>query len=308
MARSGNESAREGGGHVDRPVSVDSDEQVTQDRDARMVATATLFRPLGRELVTMLGSLDHEMWSCRTSAAEWTVRDVVAHLLDVDLRRLSSTRDGYLPPPRSAITGNEDLVTYLNELNREWVDAARRLSPRVLVELLEWSTAEVAAVMEAADPSASATFPVGWAGQDTSPMWLDIGREYTERWHHQDQVRDACDIPPLRAPEWLRPVIAISLHALPYAYRGVAASPGTRVALHVTGEAGGDWWLHRSATEWTLHAGRARSATCRISAQDLALARLLLHRLTPHEGTTVFDVEGDAELAEPLRNARAVMV
>jgi hypothetical protein len=39
--------------------------------------------------------------------------------------------------------------------------------------------------------------PVTWAGPEPAPIWLDIAREYTERWLHQAQVRDATRNPPL---------------------------------------------------------------------------------------------------------------
>src|SRR5688500_19297292 len=34
---------------------------------------------------------------------------------------------------------------------------------------------------------------IGWAGPDPAPVWLDIAREFTERWVHQQHIRDAAD-------------------------------------------------------------------------------------------------------------------
>lgn len=272
------------------------------------VVTAHLFRPLAGELVGLLRGLEREAWDRRTSAGAWRVRDVVAHLLDGELRRLSSDRDAHLPPaPAAPIRSYTDLVDYLDDLNAEWTRAARRLSPRVLTDLLEYAAADVADVVEAADPSVPATFPVAWAGQDASPMWLDVGREYTERWHHQDQIREAVGAAPLREAVWLRPVIEISLLALPHAYRSMMPARGTRIALHVTGEAGGDWHLEYDG-EWRLQDGPAAEPACRVVVGDLDVARLLLHRLAADDASLAVRVDGARELAEPLLAARAVMV
>lgn len=58
------------------------------------------------------------------------MKDVAAHILDGNLRRLSICRDGHA----LAFPGG-DLGRWLNELNGSWVSAARRLSPRILIDL-----------------------------------------------------------------------------------------------------------------------------------------------------------------------------
>lgn len=273
-----------------------------------MIPTAHLFRPLGQELIRLLRSLDADAWTRPTSAPRWAVRDVVAHLLDVDLRRLSAARDGWLPPPPEEPIGSDgDLVHYLDRLNAEWVAAARRLSPRVLTDHLAATCESVADVMEAADPESEATFPVAWTGQTSSPMWLDIGREYTERWHHQDQIREAAGAAPLGDRRWLLPVLEISLLALPHAYRSIVAAEGTRVALHVAGSAGGDWYLECGA-RWRVVRGETQRAEARIDVADLDLARILMHRMPTARIRSVLSVDGAEELIEPLVTARAVMV
>jgi hypothetical protein len=51
--------------------------------------TAHLFEPLNAELLVLLRGLEPEDWQRPTSAREWRVRDVVAHLLDGSLHRLA---------------------------------------------------------------------------------------------------------------------------------------------------------------------------------------------------------------------------
>ena len=59
------------------------------------IYTAELFRPLHRELIALLRGLDSDRWVAPTIAGSWRVRDVAAHLLDGDLRKLSGGRDGH---------------------------------------------------------------------------------------------------------------------------------------------------------------------------------------------------------------------
>jgi len=98
--------------------------------------TAHLFEPLNAELLVLLRGLEPEDWQRPTSAGEWRVRNVVAHLLDGSLRRLSISRDGHGLPPDRRIAGYDDLLRFLNDLNAEWVRALRRVSPALLVDLL----------------------------------------------------------------------------------------------------------------------------------------------------------------------------
>jgi hypothetical protein len=58
--------------------------------------------------------------------------------VDGDLRGISFQRDKLIPPsPSGKIENISDLIDYLNQLNGIWVEASRRLSPQVLIELLE---------------------------------------------------------------------------------------------------------------------------------------------------------------------------
>ncbi|HEU5209983.1 MAG TPA: maleylpyruvate isomerase N-terminal domain-containing protein [Longimicrobiales bacterium] len=272
-----------------------------------MISTSHLFRPLGAELLALLGGLSSDGWHRPTSAGTWAVRDVAAHMLDGDLRRLSAQRDGHVPPPPHPIDSDAELLAYHNDLNRSWLDVAKRCSPQVLLELLETSTTRIADLMESSDPAAPATFPVAWAGQSSSAMWLDMAREYTERWHHQDQIREATSAPPLAEPRWLRPVLEASLLALPHALRNIDAPTGTSILLRIEGAAGGAWSLLKQ-DGWVLQPENPASPAATITASDLAMSRLLLHRLTRAQAEALIHTTGNADLVAPLLDARAVMV
>lgn len=272
-----------------------------------MINTSHLFRPLGGELIRLLEDLGPEDWLRSTSAAQWTVKDVAAHLLDGDLRRLSAQRDGHTPGPSKPLDSYADLVEFLNRLNQLWVEAARRLSYRVIIDSLRDSTERIVAVFERADPMEAATFPVAWAGEDSSRMWLDLAREFTERWHHQDQIREAVGAPPLSDPVWLRPVLEVSLLALPHAFRNVAAPSGATVQLRIGGASGGQWMLI-NGDGWVLERGESASPDATVASSDLVACRLLLHRLNAVDIQRLVVADGDRALIAPLLATRAVMV
>lgn len=107
------------------------------------VFTAQLFPDLQTELIALLRSLQPEDWQRPTMAGTWRVRDVVAHLLDGDLRKLSGGRDAHRLTARP-LHAFDDVVAFINELNGAGVRCGDRLSPRVMTDLLVVSGAWVA--------------------------------------------------------------------------------------------------------------------------------------------------------------------
>lgn len=271
------------------------------------IDTRPLFAPLHEELLELLRSLSPDDWARPTVAGAWQVRDVAAHLLDGQLRTLSLVRDGHALE-HGEISGFDGLVEFLDTLNRQWAEAARRLSPRVLVSLLEPTGYEVAAFWAAQDLDGPAPFPVDWAEGDASLLWMHVGREYTELWHHQMQIRDAVGRPRLLERRWVQPLLDLSVRALPRAYRGLDAPEETAVVLHVTGDGGGSWSVVRQGDGWTVFRGAPDSPACRVTLEDDEAWRLFYNARSPQEARRRAEIEGDAGLAEPLLRARSVMV
>jgi uncharacterized protein (TIGR03083 family) len=266
-----------------------------------------LFPGLHQELMRLLRGLDEADWSRPTACALWSVKDLVAHLLDTGLRRLSSGRDGFMPPPEGGVAGYADLVAYLNRLNAEWVTATRRLSPPVLLALMDVMAFQVHAFFGSLDPHAQAQFGVAWAGEETSLVWFDIGREYTERWLHQQQIREAVGAPGLLGREWLYPALDIFMRALPHTYRAVSAEPGQSIHFAIRGEAGGDWTLRRQAQGWSLFTGRDDRSATRVSLDQENAWRLFSKGLPPEAARHGVRIEGDPRLGEPVFGALAIM-
>ena len=145
------------------------------------IETAHLIREVDELLIPLLRGLQPEDWG-KPTVGHWTVRDVAAHLLDSAVRRLSLDRDRHQPPtPDRDLSDYRELVGYLNDLNAIWVKAAERLSPQVMTDLLAQICPQVADYFEKLDPEAEALFPVSWAGEVSSKVWMDVAREFTER-------------------------------------------------------------------------------------------------------------------------------
>jgi uncharacterized protein (TIGR03083 family) len=271
--------------------------------------TRALFRPVSSELVTLLRQLPDEAWHRRTIARSWVVRDVLAHLVDLTFRRLSFHRDRMPPPPPPRpIASDQDFVDFINGLNRDFVEATRRFSPRVLTDLFEKASADLADFFEQLPLEAPALFPVSWAGEQTSEGWFDVGREFTELWHHQAQIRLAVGAPALAAPRHLRAVLEIALLGLPHAYRDVQAATGTAIVVAIHGPAGGMWTLRREADRWVMLSGCPQEAEAGVRISDQNAWRLLFNALSHAEASAAVEVEGNNSLVQPLLTARSVIV
>jgi uncharacterized protein (TIGR03083 family) len=217
------------------------------------ILVSDLFPELRSHLQSLLEGLAPDDWRAPTSAGRWNVKDVALHILGGDLGNLSRRRDQH-SPPTGPINEWSDLVAFINRINQSWVDASQRLSTRVLCDLLNHSGRQADEFFMSLDPSALGT-PVSWAGPEPAPNWLDIAREYTERWHHQQQIRDATNRPGLYQPRLFAPVLDTFVRALPHTFREVSAAAGTAVQLTIPGEAGNHWTLRRNSNTWELYVG-----------------------------------------------------
>src|SRR4051794_849187 len=127
------------------------------------VNTIPLFDPLDKKLVELLRSLTPGEWEKPTVATQWNVKDVAAHLLDTNIRAISSGRDHYQGIHIGNVHSFEDIVTALNSLNAGWVNAMKRVSPAVLTDWLETSGRQYSALMATADLHIPAPVSVAWA-------------------------------------------------------------------------------------------------------------------------------------------------
>ena len=284
--------------------------------------TAHLFPALDAHLIDLLRSLTPLDWERQTIALKWNVKDVAAHLLDTQLRRLSFGRDGWMPSPPPAIASDRDLVSFVDRLNAEGVAVFRRLSPPVLIAWMEQTSREAASYYASLDPFAPARIGVSWAGESVSANWFDVARELTERWHHQQQIRlavaepaepvtaasgkDARNLRAIMTPELYHPVLDCFMRALPFHYRSTSAPPGTAIRVHVSGDCGGDWHLYHSDA-WMLANGPVGTRVATISIpQDIAW-RIFTKGIAREDARELVRVTGDAALGNHVLSMLAVV-
>lgn len=271
------------------------------------IQTSHLFSVLDELLIELLKSLTDEEWDTQTVAKKWTVKDIASHLLDGNLRGLSISRDHFFGEKPENINSYRDLVNFLNQLNMTWTNATKRLSPTVLIDLLETTGKQYSEHLQTLNAFENAIFSVAWAGEETSLNWFHIAREYTEKFLHQQQIRNAVGKQALLTKTLFYPFIHTFMQALPYAYKNVKAQNDTIVAVIVTTEIGGQWSIIKKENNWEFIVSfdKEPTAIIKINPDDAWL--LFSKGMTPQEAKEKVEIIGDNELAEAALNIVAVM-
>jgi uncharacterized protein (TIGR03083 family) len=273
------------------------------------IIVTDLFPVALAELLTLLSGLSDEEWQQSTACAAWSVKDVALHLLGDDIGILSRPRDRF-SSGRSA-RDRQELVALLNETNDLWVRASRQVSPRLLHDLLAFTGAQVSAHFASLDPHAIGDV-VSWAGPEPAPVWLDLAREYTERWHHQQHIRDAVGKPGLKEARFFAPVLDTFVRALPFRYRDVRAEQGTVVAVTITGGSGGRWALRREGQAregqaWTLYVAPPTRPTAEVVLDQEIAWRLFTKGIAHEQALRHAVLMGDESLAAKALDAVAIL-
>lgn len=148
---------------------------------------AALFTVERDRLSELLAGLSAEDWQRPSPCPGWSVLGLCCHLLGDDFGTLARHRDGHhgTPSPEGAAEG--EFIAWLDDMQAEWVRASRRLSPRLVTDLLRWTAPQVAGTFRREDPRAR-TASVSWASSGPVPAWLDQARELTEYWIHRQQL------------------------------------------------------------------------------------------------------------------------
>jgi uncharacterized protein (TIGR03083 family) len=251
-------------------------------------------------LLSLLTSLGDAQWAAPTAAPGWSVKDIALHLLDGDLSWLARNRDRGRTGIISVPADHQEFVHRLAQHNQRWVDGARPLSPRLITDLLGWSGGQLDAYLAAVDLARPSS--VYWAGE--VPLWFDLAREFTERWVHYQQIREAA-LPAGHdqgQDEYLPLVLRTFIWGFPHQYR-VPAPAGTVIAVEIPGI--GAWTLTRTATGWSLDEGQAAAPTASLRISGEAAWRLLTGA---RYDIGQVRLSGDPALAEPLLQVRGIIV
>lgn len=270
------------------------------------ILTAHLFPRIDGLLLDLLLNLTAEDWERQTVSPKWKVKDVAAHLLDTALRGVAIGRDACLPPAPK-LDSPAALAAHIDRLNVEGVMVYRRLSPAVLISLMEIACKRLAEYHASRDPYATAPYGVSWAGEDKSLNWFDTAREFTERWHHQQQIRLAVNRPGILTRELYYPVLDCFMRALPFTYRNVSGKPGTAVRIIVSGECGGAWNLLREAGSWQLTGQPQGQILSEMSIPQEIAWRIFTKGINRETARSQIQITGDPALAHPVLNMVSIV-
>ncbi|HPM29262.1 MAG TPA: maleylpyruvate isomerase N-terminal domain-containing protein [Chryseolinea sp.] len=265
-----------------------------------------LLPEIDKKLIGLLKSLTPDEWQKQTVAKLWKVKDVVAHLLDGNIRILSMLRDGY-SGEKPNIQSYQDLLDYLNALNADWVKSMKRVSPAMLILLHETTGKLYCDYYASLNPFDTAAFSVAWAGESESKNWMHIAREYTEKFLHQQQIRDAVGKPGIITKEFFFPFIDIFMMALPFTYRDVEADEGTIIKVTVTSEMGGSWFLIRKSKKWNLLKESNKTITSEIEIDPDTAWKLFSKSIRPEHIRDKVVITGNEKLGEVALNMISVM-
>jgi hypothetical protein len=271
------------------------------------IKTLHLFPVLDKLLIDLLKSLSIDEWQLPTIAKLWTVKDIASHLLDGNLRTLSFSRDQYFGEKLTNIKSYKDLVAYLNDLNSSWTNATKRLSPKVLTELLEATGKQYIEHLQTLNPFDTAVFSVAWAGQDKSENWFHIAREYTEKFIHQQQIREAVGKQALFTRELFYPFIDTLMFGLPYTYRNVKAEKGTTVTLKVLTDIGDEWNIIKTETEWQLTKAKTNLPIATVCISPDIAWKLFSKGIPPEQAFNEIQISGDQKIGEVALQMVSVM-
>jgi uncharacterized protein (TIGR03083 family) len=251
-----------------------------------------LFPPTLDALIHLLNELSTDDWHKPTVCMDWSVKDVAQHLLAVEIGNVSRKRDKHEQQPEEPIQSNKDLLDFINRLNKSWMQATKRISPTLLVDLLEYVGKQANEFFFSINPFETGD-PVSWVGPEPAPKWLDLAREYTERWHHQQHIRDSVGIPGMKSPRYFAPVLDTFIRALPYSYREITAPEGCNITLSILGDSGGVWTIQREKDKWILHEGRDESFDSEIIIAQEDAWRLFSKGINPDEVISRSTLKGD---------------
>ncbi len=266
------------------------------------IRTRHLFQELDELLILKLNSIAPEQWGLTTLAGHWTVKQVAAHLLDGNLRSISMIRDGYFGENPESISTYRDLVGYLNQLNADWIKATNRLSPQVLMALLDTTGKEYRNLIKGLKPFEKALFSVAWAGEQESYNWFHVAREYTEKWHHIQQIFLAVDPQDqsLFTKRLYLPYLETSFRALPYHYRSIKRQKGTLIQISVSGQFSFTWWFKKMELNWQLIPFSKLQPSTHLVIPDQLAWRIFTKGISFDQVFQEIEVHGDQELGNHL--------
>jgi hypothetical protein len=271
-----------------------------------IINTLELFPIVNKSLIELLKSLNSSQWNKETVIPNRSVKDIASHILHGSLRRLSLCRDVY-QADKPNINSYDELTNYIQIQNKTWIEASKFISPKLLISLLEIYEQELYHYLSTLKNTDRAKLAVAWAGQSESENWFDIAREYTEKWHHQMQIRLAVNKPGIDSPKLFYPALDTFMRGLPYVYQQIKAEIGSGIEITITGAGGGQWYLEKTFKEWLLTKELSSKPLTKIEISDSIAWRIFTDSINFNVAKEKASIVGDEELGKQFFKLKAVM-
>ena len=136
---------------------------------------------------------------------------------------------------------------------------------------------------------------------------MHVAREYTEKWLHQQQIRDAVNKQGIMTKELFYPFIDTFMFALPHAYRNAEAENGTIIQLNVSSAIGGSWFLLRENEKWILKKENNLKSSSIITIDPDTAWKLFSKSLRPADVFSKIELAGDKDLGAVALETISVM-
>ena len=141
---------------------------------------------------------------------------------------------------------------------------------------------------------------------------MDVARDYTEKWHHTQQIFDATKRPSTILDRRLgQPCLDTFMRALPFIFcRRSKPTVGGVVTVVVTGEGGGNWHVERREGGWAQTAESQRTPPATVTMGQDTVWKLVTKRRSPEATRQQFPdvrITGDESLGQIVLRMVSVM-
>jgi uncharacterized protein (TIGR03083 family) len=256
-------------------------------------------------LLVLLRTLGPEEWAKPSPCPGWTILDLAAHLLGDDFHFIAVNRDRHRgTEPPDGLTETQ-FVAWLDSLQDGWVREARRLSPRLVIDLLTWTAPRLIDTFKTQDPTARVAH-VSWAGPEKVTVWLDQVRELSEYWIHRQQLRQGLGLGSDLRPDLAGPVLDGLRWAYPFRLRQAPRTAGETITITITGPVSVTWHLVATRAGWEFRNERGSNQVAQMTASTEHMWRLLTNNLARDDYNQV-DLTGDRTLTEIILHTRAII-
>ena len=256
-------------------------------------------------LLELLRGLAASDWQRPTPCPGWNVLGLASHLLGDDLSLVAGLRDQHRGTPPPPGLDEEGFIRWLDELQVEWVQATRRLSPRVVVDLLEWAGPQIVSTVKAQDASAVLA-NVSWASTTPVPAWLDQVRELSERWIHRQQILQSLGRPSDLRPDLAEPVMDGLRWAYPFRLDAHRRGSGATVDITIFGEVNLRWTIVSDGVSWAFQVAPGDSLAAELRLTSEQAWRLLSNNFDSGDHGEI-RVSGDPGIVAALLQTRAII-